>query len=73
AVPVLGVGSLFLMNGVKDGALDRMTGSPVAALRVGAASGRWSGTAAAPPPHPVSSRDAASSAAGGVRLIMVRP
>jgi tight adherence protein B len=29
AVPVLGVGSLFLMNGVKDGALARMTGSPV--------------------------------------------
>ncbi|MFI5854538.1 type II secretion system F family protein [Streptomyces parvulus] len=29
AVPVLGVGSLFLMNGVKDGALERMTGSPV--------------------------------------------
>lgn len=29
AVPVLGVGSLFLMNGVKEGALDRMTGSPV--------------------------------------------
>ncbi|MER6677098.1 type II secretion system F family protein [Streptomyces sp. NPDC000983] len=28
AVPALGVGSLFLMNGVKDGALDRMTGSP---------------------------------------------
>ncbi|MFJ4684440.1 type II secretion system F family protein [Streptomyces sp. NPDC088789] len=28
AVPVMGVGSLFLMNGVKDGALDRMTGSP---------------------------------------------
>jgi tight adherence protein B len=28
AVPVLGVGALFLMNGVKDGALDRMTGSP---------------------------------------------
>ncbi|MFF5250689.1 type II secretion system F family protein [Streptomyces leeuwenhoekii] len=27
AVPVLGVGSLFLMNGVKDGALERMTGS----------------------------------------------
>ncbi|MGW1727058.1 type II secretion system F family protein [Streptomyces sp. NPDC002306] len=27
AVPVLGIGSLFLMNGVKDGALDRMTGS----------------------------------------------
>ncbi|MBV7700958.1 type II secretion system F family protein [Streptomyces sp. TRM70350] len=29
AVPVMGVGSLFLMNGVKDGALDRMTGSPI--------------------------------------------
>ncbi|GHD93642.1 type II secretion system F family protein [Streptomyces naganishii] len=29
AVPVLGVGALFLMNGVKAGALDRMTGSPV--------------------------------------------
>ncbi|MEU2287944.1 type II secretion system F family protein [Streptomyces sp. NPDC013178] len=29
AVPALGVGSLFLMNGVKDGALDRMTGSPL--------------------------------------------
>ncbi|MBG0852819.1 type II secretion system F family protein [Streptomyces spinoverrucosus] len=29
AVPVMGVGSLFLMNGVKDGALDRMTSSPV--------------------------------------------
>ncbi|AXE88285.1 type II secretion system F family protein [Streptomyces sp. Go-475] len=29
AVPVLGVGSLFLMDGVKDGALDRMTGSPL--------------------------------------------
>lgn len=29
AVPVLGIGSLFLMNGVKDGALDRMTGSPI--------------------------------------------
>jgi tight adherence protein B len=29
AVPVLGVGSLFLMNGVKDGALERMTGSPI--------------------------------------------
>ncbi|MEU1848179.1 type II secretion system F family protein [Streptomyces sp. NPDC019990] len=28
AVPVLGIGSLLLMNGVKDGALDRMTGSP---------------------------------------------
>ncbi|MFJ3638741.1 type II secretion system F family protein [Streptomyces sp. NPDC090108] len=27
AVPVLGVGALFLMNGVKDGALERMTGS----------------------------------------------
>ncbi|MEV5435610.1 type II secretion system F family protein [Streptomyces sp. NPDC052682] len=29
AVPVMGVGSLLLMNGVKDGALERMTGSPV--------------------------------------------
>ncbi|MFF1283825.1 type II secretion system F family protein [Streptomyces sp. NPDC058299] len=29
AVPALGIGALFLMNGVKDGALDRMTGSPV--------------------------------------------
>ncbi|MEU3829620.1 type II secretion system F family protein [Streptomyces sp. NPDC029080] len=29
AVPVLGIGALLLMNGVKDGALDRMTGSPV--------------------------------------------
>ncbi|MGW2491731.1 type II secretion system F family protein [Streptomyces sp. NPDC001606] len=29
AVPVLGVGALFLMNGVRDGALARMTGSPV--------------------------------------------
>lgn len=29
AVPVLGVGSLFLMNGVKHGALDRMTGSSI--------------------------------------------
>ncbi|AYC38869.1 type II secretion system F family protein [Streptomyces griseorubiginosus] len=29
AVPVLGIGSLFLMNGVRDGALDRMTGSPL--------------------------------------------
>ncbi|MFJ9901355.1 type II secretion system F family protein [Streptomyces sp. NPDC101152] len=29
AVPVLGVGSLFLMNSIKDGALDRMTGSPI--------------------------------------------
>ncbi|MGC0338215.1 type II secretion system F family protein [Streptomyces sp. SLBN-8D4] len=29
AVPVLGIGSLFLMNGVKDGALARMTGSPL--------------------------------------------
>ncbi|MFG2318014.1 type II secretion system F family protein [Streptomyces tendae] len=28
AVPVLGIGSLLLMNGVKDGALERMTGSP---------------------------------------------
>ncbi|MFF3329092.1 type II secretion system F family protein [Streptomyces sp. NPDC002888] len=29
AVPVMGVGSLFLMNGVRDGALERMTGSPL--------------------------------------------
>ncbi|MCZ0987216.1 type II secretion system F family protein [Streptomyces diastatochromogenes] len=29
AVPVLGIGALFLMNGVKDGALERMTGSSV--------------------------------------------
>jgi tight adherence protein B len=29
AVPVMGVGALFLMNGVKPGALDRMTGSPI--------------------------------------------
>ncbi|MCH0570974.1 type II secretion system F family protein [Streptomyces sp. MUM 136J] len=29
AVPVLGIGSLLLMDGVKDGALARMTGSPV--------------------------------------------
>ncbi|WP_210577083.1 type II secretion system F family protein [Streptomyces sp. GESEQ-4] len=29
AVPVLGVGSLLLMNGVQEGSLDRMTGSPV--------------------------------------------
>ncbi|MFJ3303208.1 type II secretion system F family protein [Streptomyces sp. NPDC086549] len=29
AVPVLGIGALFLMDGVKDGALERMTGSPV--------------------------------------------
>ncbi|WP_327320868.1 type II secretion system F family protein [Streptomyces sp. NBC_01235] len=29
AVPVLGVGALFLMNSVEDGTLDRMTGSPV--------------------------------------------
>jgi tight adherence protein B len=29
AVPVLGVGSLFLMNSIKDGALDRMTGSTI--------------------------------------------
>ncbi|MEW2621651.1 type II secretion system F family protein [Streptomyces sp. NPDC048106] len=28
AVPVLGVGALFLMNGVRGGALARMTGSP---------------------------------------------
>ncbi|MGW7406479.1 type II secretion system F family protein [Streptomyces sp. NPDC054833] len=29
AVPVLGIGALFLMDGVKEGALERMTGSPV--------------------------------------------
>ncbi|MFI6400978.1 type II secretion system F family protein [Streptomyces sp. NPDC050548] len=29
AVPVMGVGALFLMDGVKPGALDRMTGSPI--------------------------------------------
>jgi tight adherence protein B len=29
AVPVLGVGALFLMNSVEDGTLDRMTGSPL--------------------------------------------
>ncbi|WP_306189579.1 type II secretion system F family protein [Streptomyces sp. MK5] len=29
AVPVLGIGALLLMNGVKAGALDRMTGSPI--------------------------------------------
>ncbi|MGJ5890901.1 type II secretion system F family protein [Streptomyces niveiscabiei] len=29
AVPLLGVGSLFLMDGVKEGALERMTGSPL--------------------------------------------
>ncbi|WP_435272389.1 type II secretion system F family protein [Streptomyces parvulus] len=34
AVPVLGIGSLFLMNGVKDGALERMTGSPVGQVAV---------------------------------------
>lgn len=34
AVPVMGVGSLLLMNGVKDGALDRMTGSPVGQIAV---------------------------------------
>ncbi|MEV5313918.1 type II secretion system F family protein [Streptomyces sp. NPDC052610] len=34
AVPVLGVGALFLMNGVKAGALDRMTGSPVGQIAV---------------------------------------
>ncbi|MFJ9045252.1 type II secretion system F family protein [Streptomyces sp. NPDC102347] len=34
AVPVLGVGSLFLMNGVKDGALERMTGSPAGQVAV---------------------------------------
>ncbi|MBC2868285.1 type II secretion system F family protein [Streptomyces mexicanus] len=34
AVPVLGVGALFLMNGVKSGALDRMTGSPAGQIAV---------------------------------------
>ncbi|MEU4655310.1 type II secretion system F family protein [Streptomyces sp. NPDC023723] len=34
AVPALGVGSLFLMNGVKDGALERMTGSPAGQIAV---------------------------------------
>ncbi|MGW4873128.1 type II secretion system F family protein, partial [Streptomyces chartreusis] len=34
AVPVLGIGALFLMNGVKAGALDRMTGSPVGQVAV---------------------------------------
>jgi len=34
AVPALGVGALFLMNGVRDGALARMTGSPVGQLCV---------------------------------------
>ncbi|WP_282703961.1 type II secretion system F family protein [Streptomyces sp. CC219B] len=34
AVPALGIGSLFLMNGVKDGALDRMTGSPAGQMAV---------------------------------------
>lgn len=34
AVPVLGIGALFLMNGVKDGALERMTGSPIGQLAV---------------------------------------
>ncbi|MFJ7121716.1 type II secretion system F family protein [Streptomyces albogriseolus] len=34
AVPVLGVGSLFLMNGVKDGALERMTGSTAGQMAV---------------------------------------
>ncbi|MET8895171.1 type II secretion system F family protein [Streptomyces albogriseolus] len=34
AVPVLGVGSLFLMDGVKDGALERMTGSTAGQIAV---------------------------------------
>ncbi|WNM29890.1 type II secretion system F family protein [Streptomyces sp. Li-HN-5-11] len=34
AVPALGVGALFLMNGVKAGALDRMTGSPAGQIAV---------------------------------------
>ncbi|MDQ0750969.1 tight adherence protein B [Streptomyces africanus] len=34
AVPVMGVGSLLLMDSVKDGALDRMTGSGVGQISV---------------------------------------
>ncbi|MGZ0201394.1 type II secretion system F family protein [Streptomyces sp. RM1] len=34
AVPALGVGALFLMNGVRDGALARMTGSPAGQICV---------------------------------------
>ncbi|MEU1048931.1 type II secretion system F family protein [Streptomyces sp. NPDC005897] len=34
AVPVLGIGSLLLMNGVKDGALERMTGSAAGQVAV---------------------------------------
>ncbi|WP_432134747.1 MULTISPECIES: type II secretion system F family protein [unclassified Streptomyces] len=41
AVPVLGLGSLFLMNGVKDGALERMTGSPLGQAAVIAAFGLY--------------------------------
>ncbi|MEU3850478.1 type II secretion system F family protein [Streptomyces sp. NPDC029554] len=29
AVPVLGVGALFMLNAINDGSLDRMTGSPI--------------------------------------------
>ncbi|MFF8523853.1 type II secretion system F family protein [Streptomyces werraensis] len=41
AVPVLGVGSLFLMNGVKDGALERMTGSTAGQIAVLVAFGMY--------------------------------
>lgn len=41
AVPVLGVGSLFLMNGVKDGALERMTGSTAGQIAVVVAFGLY--------------------------------
>ncbi|MEV4939706.1 type II secretion system F family protein [Streptomyces zaomyceticus] len=34
AVPVLGLGSLFLLNGVKAGALDRMTAAPIGQIAV---------------------------------------
>ncbi|MHC5907404.1 type II secretion system F family protein [Streptomyces sp. S6] len=34
AVPLLGVGSLFLMDGVKEGALERMTGSTAGQISV---------------------------------------
>ncbi|MFJ2606657.1 type II secretion system F family protein [Streptomyces sp. NPDC087425] len=41
AVPALGVGSLFLMNGVKDGALERMTESPLGQTAVVVAFGLY--------------------------------
>ncbi|GAA3998908.1 hypothetical protein GCM10022232_40450 [Streptomyces plumbiresistens] len=43
-----------------------ISGEGAGVLVVGAASGRWSEIAAAPLPHPVSSRDAVSSAAEGL-------